>query len=55
MEYRGIEYTVVRGMEPGTWKWTVNAVQVRSDEARLRASAIASATKTIDNGKAGRG
>jgi hypothetical protein len=48
MEYRGIEYMVLQGVEPGTWKWTVNAVRVQWGEARLRVSAVAAAKRAID-------
>jgi hypothetical protein len=48
MEHRAIKYRVVEGGTPGTWKWTVKAARLRSGKAELRATAIAEATRTID-------
>jgi len=28
MEYRGVEYTVVQGVERGVWKWTASVTNL---------------------------
>ncbi|SHH25020.1 hypothetical protein SAMN05443248_4210 [Bradyrhizobium erythrophlei] len=44
MEYRGVEYSIVQGIERGTWRWTVS---VRADETKsgLTSSKPDAATK----------
>jgi hypothetical protein len=44
MEYRGVEYSIVQGIERGTWRWTVS---VRADETKsgLASSKPDAATK----------
>jgi hypothetical protein len=32
MEYRGIEYSIVQGIERGTWKWTVTSPTIKAAE-----------------------
>ena len=50
MEYRGKHYTVVQGIEPDLWIWTVflDESSVKSGEAKTRASAVTSAVWAID-------
>jgi hypothetical protein len=50
MEYRGKRYTVVQGIEPNSWIWTVSLDEstVKSGESKTRASAITSAVWAID-------
>jgi hypothetical protein len=50
MEYRGMHYTIVQGIEPNLWIWKVSLddVTVKSGEAKTRASAITSAVWVID-------
>jgi len=50
MDYRGKQYTIVRGSGPDSWKWTVRLDDktVRSGEARSRAAAKNSAVWLID-------
>jgi hypothetical protein len=50
MEYRGKNYTVIQGVGPDCWKWTVQLDErtVKSGEASTRASAITSAVWVID-------
>ena len=49
MEYRGIEYTVVQGIERGVWKWSasVEGVIVMGNE-QTRSAAVTAAEKAID-------
>jgi hypothetical protein len=53
MEYQGLQYTVVQGIERGVWKWSVSVdgVLLRG-ETETRWAAIAAAQKTIDRAKA---
>jgi hypothetical protein len=50
MEYRGKYYTVVQGIEPNSWIWTVSLDEstVKSGEAKTRARAITAAVLFID-------
>jgi hypothetical protein len=50
MEYRGKHFTVVEGVEPNTWKWTVNLDEVtcKSGEAKTRASAVTAVVLLVD-------
>jgi hypothetical protein len=55
MEYRGVEYTVVQGIERGVWKWSasVEGVIVMGNE-HTRAAAVTAAEKAIDRALLGR-
>jgi hypothetical protein len=48
MQYRGIEYTVVQGIERGVWKWSasVAGVVIMGQEA-IKSEAVAAAEKAI--------
>ena len=49
MEYRGIEYTVVQGIERGVWKWSASvAGAVIMGQAATKSEAVAAAEKAID-------
>ena len=49
MEYRGVEYTIVQGIERGTWKWTVSLGKniSKSGQAIGKPEAVAQATRVI--------
>jgi hypothetical protein len=49
MKYRGVEYTVVQGIERGIWKWSasVEGVVVAGNE-QTRSAAVTAAEKAID-------
>ena len=48
MEYQGTEYTVVRGIECGVWKWSAAvAGMVLTGQEETRSAAVA-AEKAID-------
>ena len=49
MEYRGIEYTVVQGIERGVWKWSASVSGVViSGQQPVKIEAVAAAEKAID-------
>jgi hypothetical protein len=50
MEYRGKRYTIVQGIEPDSWRWTVHLDEktIRSGVATSRAAAKTSAVWLID-------
>jgi hypothetical protein len=50
MEYRSKHYTVVQGIGPQSWKWSVHLDEktVRSGESKTRASAVINAVWLID-------
>jgi hypothetical protein len=50
MEHRGKTYTIVQGIKPNFWKWTVHLDEQtkKSGEAASRAVALAKAVAFID-------
>jgi hypothetical protein len=49
MQYRGLEYTVVQGIERGVWKWSASvAGMLVAGKADTRPEAVAAAEKAID-------
>ena len=50
MHYRGKRYIVVQGIEPDSWKWTVELDETtsRSGEARTRGLAISAVVLLVD-------
>jgi len=50
MEHRGIEYSVVQGIERGTWKWfaVIDATMTKSGQAKSRPAAVSDAKRAID-------
>src|SRR6476661_8914491 len=51
MEYRGKQYTIVQGIEPDTWRWTVHLDErtVKSGIATSRAAATIRVIWLVDN------
>jgi hypothetical protein len=49
MEHRGIEYTIVQGIERGVWKWSapVTGGKIFGRES-IRSAAVAAAESAID-------
>ena len=50
MEHRGIEYSVVQGVERGTWKWfaVIDATVTKSGQSKSKPAAVADAERAID-------
>ena len=51
MEYRGVEYTVVQGIERGVWKWSVslgNPKMIKVGQAKNKQDAVAEVERAID-------
>ena len=50
MEYRGKTYSIVQGVDPGTWKWTVQLDEqtAKSGEAKSLAAARTEVILFID-------
>jgi hypothetical protein len=50
MEYRGKRFTIVQGIGPSSWKWTVHLDEktVKSGEAASRPAAMNSVVWLID-------
>ena len=49
MEYRGIDYRVVQGIERGVWTWSASvAGVVIMGQAAIKSEAVAAAEKAID-------
>ena len=55
MRYRGVEYTVVQGIERGIWKWSVFIKgTIVTDNEHTRAAAVTAAEEAIDRALVGR-
>jgi hypothetical protein len=50
MQYRGKHYIVVQGIEPDSWKWTVDLDEQtsKSGEARTRGLAVSAVVLLVD-------
>ena len=50
MQYRGKHYIVVQGIEPDSWKWTVDLDEQtsRSGEAKTRGLAVSAVVLLVD-------
>src|ERR1700688_238085 len=49
MEHRGIEYTVVQGIQRGVWKWSAFVAGARIfGQESIRSAAVAAAERAID-------
>ena len=50
MEYRGLEYSVVQGIERGSWKWSVQLRDgtIKSGSARSNNAAVDDAERAIN-------
>ena len=49
MEYQGIRYNIIQGIERRAWKWSVSVEGiVLTGQAETRSDAVAAAEKAID-------
>jgi hypothetical protein len=49
MKYRGVEYTVVQGIERGIWKWSASVEgMIITGNEQTRPAAVTAAEKAID-------
>jgi hypothetical protein len=51
MEYRGVQYTVVQGIERGTWRWSVSLGEpkiIRVGQAKTKRDAVVAVEYAID-------
>ena len=51
MEYRGVEYTVVQGIERGVWKWSVSLgdpKMIKVGQAKNKQDAVVAVEHAID-------
>jgi hypothetical protein len=50
MEYRGKQYTIVQGVGPDSWRWTVHLDEktIKSGQATSRSAAMTSVVWLID-------
>jgi hypothetical protein len=50
MQYRGKEYSIVQGIKPGTWKWTVRLDEnnIRTGVDKTRPAAMESVGRLVD-------
>jgi hypothetical protein len=47
MIYKGIEFSVVQGIEPGVWKWSVES-KVKLGQTKTKPDAVIAAWRAID-------
>ena len=51
MEYRGIEYKIIQGIERGVWKWSVSLgdpKMIKVGQAKNKQDAVAEVERAID-------
>lgn len=51
MEYRGIEYKLIQGIERGVWKWSVSLGDpkiIKVGQAKNKQDAVAEVERAID-------
>ena len=51
MEYRGIEYKIIQGIERGVWKWSVSLGDpkiIKVGQAKNKQDAVAEVERAID-------
>lgn len=51
MEYRGIEYKIIQGIERGIWKWSLSLGEPKMNkvgQAKNKADAVAEVERAID-------
>jgi hypothetical protein len=50
MIYKNIEFSVVQGIEPGVWKWSVSISEseVKIGQAKTKSDAVIAAWRAID-------
>jgi hypothetical protein len=50
MQYRGKHYIIVQGIEPGSWKWTVEFDErtSKSGETKTRGLAVSAVVLLVD-------
>ena len=52
MEYRGIEYKIIQGIERGVWKWSVSLgdpKMIKVGQAKNKQDAVAEVERAIDS------
>jgi hypothetical protein len=50
MIYKGIEFNIIQGIEPGVWKWSVSTSQgnAKNGQSKTKPNAVAAAWQAID-------
>jgi hypothetical protein len=50
MIYKGIEFNIIQGIEPGVWKWSVSTSQGKATigQSKTKPNAVAAAWQAID-------
>lgn len=50
MIYKGIEFNIIQGIEPGVWKWSVTADdgEAKSGQSKTKPDAVIAAWQAID-------
>jgi len=50
MFYKGIEFNIIQGIEPGVWKWsaTTSDGEAKSGQSKTKPAAVIAAWQAID-------
>jgi hypothetical protein len=50
MIYKGVNFNIIQGIEPGVWKWSVSTSQgkVKSGQSKTKPNAVIAARQAID-------
>jgi hypothetical protein len=56
MFYKGIEFNIIQGIEPGVWKWSLSTDEgeAKSGQSKTKPDAIIAAWQAIDRALIGR-
>ena len=50
MVYKGIEFNIIQGIEPGVWKWSVSTTrgEAKNGQSKTKPNAVIAAWQAID-------
>jgi hypothetical protein len=50
MIYKGIQFNIIQGIEPGVWKWSVSTSQsnAKNGQSKTKPNAVIAAWQAID-------
>jgi hypothetical protein len=49
MIYKGVNFNIVQGIEPGVWKWSVSTNEGKTGQTKTKPDAVIAAWRAIDH------
>jgi hypothetical protein len=49
MIYKGVNFNIVQGIEPGVWKWSVSTNEGKTGQTKTKPDAVIAAWRAIDS------